>query len=167
MNTIRINGNNVSLLLLSKNILIKWLRDIHDAEVTIGYVIDSEPVEGHLKHVFELKINNLNDNPNNEIWFSYFAIIYLNTVVGLIGPKGKPINNSIEIGYGLLNKYWNKGIMTESVSILCDWYFENTSVTVISADTDNTNISSQKVLIKNGFKLCKTDNLCGWEKRKF
>lgn len=105
-------------------------------------------------------------NPGSEMWNSYFAIIYSKTIVGLIGSKGEPIKGCIEIGYGISDKYRNRGFMTEAVSIFCDWFFNNTEVKIIRAETDRSNISSQKVLIKNGFKKIENGEFHEWEKQK-
>ena len=43
--------------------------------------------------------------------------------------------------------------MTESISGLIHWIRENKEVRAITAETENTNISSIKVLEKNDFKL--------------
>jgi len=67
---------------------------------------------------------------------------------GELNEKGE-----VEIGYGTDLEYRNKGYMTESISGLIHWIRENKNLRSITFETDNTNISSIKVLQKNGFKL--------------
>ena len=145
-------GKNVLLKLLTRNDLILWLKDKISAENLFGYKIDTGPVERMLLSAFNTKIDNMRKDPGKEIWYSYYAIIYDKKIVGHIGPKGLPDKmNQIEIGYGLSQTYWNRGIATESIKLLCRWYFISTDISKIIAETDSSNIGSQKVLIKNNF----------------
>lgn len=75
-------------------------------------------------------------------------------IIGGICFHGEPNEKGeVEIGYGTDLEYRNKGYMTESISGLIHWIRENKNVRSITAETENTNISSIKVLEKNGFKL--------------
>ncbi len=147
-----LKGKNVLLKLLTRNDLILWLKDKISAENLFGYQIDTGPIEGMLLSAFNTKIENMTKDPDKEIWYSYYAIIYDKKIVGHIGPKGLPDKmNQIEIGYGLSQTYWNHGIVTEAIKLFCKWYFINTDISKITAETDSSNIGSQKVLIKNKF----------------
>jgi RimJ/RimL family protein N-acetyltransferase len=112
----------------------------------------------YLLFVFNKKIENMEKNPGNEKWFSYYAIIKNDCIIGLIGPKGKPINDGIEIGYGINEKYSNQGYMSEAIKIFCDYYFNNENIECIIADTSIDNIGSQKVLLKNKFLIKEKNN---------
>jgi ribosomal-protein-alanine N-acetyltransferase len=159
MNPLVIHSDRITLKLLSREELVAWKEYPLAAEKMIGYPIDAEPIRDHLLFVFERKIENMNNDPENEKWLSYFALIFDNTIVGLIGPKGKPDENlEIEIGYGISKSYQNKGIMTEAVSAFCNHYFKNENVRSILAVTAPSNIASHKVLRKNGFFTYKSDN---------
>lgn len=158
MSPLVIHSDRISLQLLSRDELVAWKDHPLSAEKMIGYPIEAEPIRDHLLFVFEKKIENMDNDPENEKWLSYFAIIFDKTIVGLIGPKGKPdYNFEIEIGYGISKSYQNKGIMTEAVKAFCQHYFKNENVRNMIAVTAIANIPSQKVLLKNGFRTYKTD----------
>lgn len=153
MEDIEINGKNVTIKLLSKAVLQIWKDDIKSAEQLTGYIIDSEKIEDSLLKAFTIKLENMEKEPGNEKWYSYFAIIVNNKIIGSIGSKGKPDKDGmIEIGYGIAACYENKGYTTEAVSLFCKYFFSNKLVQAIKACTDLSNIASQRILIKNGFK---------------
>lgn len=75
-------------------------------------------------------------------------------------------NGKVEIGYGTDIAFRNKGYMTEAIKELINWITKSKKVKVIKAETENENISSYKVLEKNGFNLikkCDVNSL--WELR--
>ena len=159
MNQINIGNNNVSLSLLSKDDLSNWLEKGSKVGMISNLPVDTEEFDEYLKFVYQTKINNMEKDPGQEIWYSYYSIIFENRIIGTIGPKGKQDSTgTIEIGYGISEKYWNRGIITNAIGIFCDWYFKNTSINSIKAETNVTNIASQKVLIKNGFSITIKNN---------
>jgi len=75
-------------------------------------------------------------------------------IIGGICFHGEPDDTGeVEIGFGTDKDYRNKGYMTETIGGLINWISNNKSVKVIRAETDSSNISSVRVLEKNGFKV--------------
>jgi RimJ/RimL family protein N-acetyltransferase len=153
MKTITLQGKSIQLRLLSLDDLIAWKSDPSLAGKRLGLPIEAEEIAGPLLRAFSMKIERMQQDPGNEIWYSYYAIIFQGVVIGAIGPKGRPADGAVEIGYGLSEKYRRRGIATEAVAVFCDWYFANTGVNRILATTDRDNPASQKVLRKNGFRV--------------
>jgi len=60
---------------------------------------------------------------------------------------------NMELGYWLAEMYWGKGIMTKVVTQMVDYGFKTFKIKRIFARPFGTNIGSQKVLEKAGFKL--------------
>lgn len=60
-------------------------------------------------------------------------------------------NTAVNIGYFLDRKYWNKGIMTECVKAVVKFGFESLKLERIFTSVEPNNITSIKVLEKNGF----------------
>ncbi len=83
-----------------------------------------------------------------------FAIEYNNIYVGNIGlHKGIDVyRKSAEIGYFLGEPFWNKGIMTKAVNIICDYGFSKMDIVKIYAGIFEYNTASMRVLEKCGFK---------------
>ena len=84
-----------------------------------------------------------------------FAIEVKEEAVGAIGLHEQSdihIKN-MELGYWLAEVYWGKGIMTEAIKKMVDYGFMTFQINRIYARPFGTNIGSQKVLEKAGFKL--------------
>jgi len=88
------------------------------------------------------------------------AIEFNNIYVGNIGlHKATDVyRKSAEIGYFLGEPYWNLGIMTKAVNLICDYGFKNLDIVRIHAGIFEFNPASMRVLEKCRFKkeaICK------------
>jgi RimJ/RimL family protein N-acetyltransferase len=88
------------------------------------------------------------------------AIEYNGEYVGNIGlHKASDVYRlSAEIGYFLGEPYWNLGIMTKAIPLICDYGFKNLDIVRIHAGIFEFNTASMRVLEKCGFKkeaVCK------------
>lgn len=73
-------------------------------------------------------------------------------LVGDAGFKGRPgAEGAIEIGYGIVPAHWKRGYATEAVRGLIGWAFEQ-GARAVTAETEDTNVASQRVLEKNGLR---------------
>jgi RimJ/RimL family protein N-acetyltransferase len=84
-----------------------------------------------------------------------FAIVVNGTVAGSIGvhPQADFYCKNAEIGYWIAEEYWGQGIVPEAIKLMVSYGFKTFNITRIYARTFDTNIKSQRVLEKNGFKL--------------
>lgn len=76
-----------------------------------------------------------------------------NLVIGSISLSFKQYDNSAEVGYILNEVYWNKGYMNEALNaliIVCKEYY---NLDYLTANYLQDNISSEKLLLKNGFNI--------------
>jgi [ribosomal protein S5]-alanine N-acetyltransferase len=82
-----------------------------------------------------------------------FAIEYQGEYVGNIGlVKGNDVyRKSAEVGYFIGEQYWNKGITTTALNLICEYGFTSLDVVRIHAGVYEHNVASQKVLEKCGF----------------
>lgn len=82
-----------------------------------------------------------------------FAIEYDGLYVGNIGlhKETDVYRKSAEIGYFLGEPYWNKGIMTKAVNLICEYGFGKLDIVRIHTGVYDYNIPSQRVLEKCGF----------------
>ncbi|WP_426355295.1 GNAT family N-acetyltransferase [Exiguobacterium sp. R-39] len=95
----------------------------------------------------------LAENPALLHWGSWLVIRKDGNIIGDIGFKGLPsANQTVEIGYGLLDCYQNNGYATEAVAALVAWALSRSNVKTVSAETSMTNQASIRVLEKIGFK---------------
>lgn len=73
-------------------------------------------------------------------------------IIGIIGHyRIQPENHRSEIGYMSLPEYNGKGYMTEALKAILSYGFDEMNLHSIEAVIDPGNISSEKILLKNGF----------------
>ena len=101
---------------------------IEDAHTFLKSVISSEPV-------------------------TLFCVEANEAAVGGIGIRiGADVHrHTAELGYWLSQKFWGRGIMTEAVTVVTDFCFENFPLRRISAEVFANNPASARVLEKAGF----------------
>lgn len=98
---------------------------------------------------------NLEKPENDPLFYTMWIIIEQSkkAIIGGICFHGAPNSNGeIEIGYGIDEKFRNRGYMTETIGGMVEWLKRNHKAKTVRAETDFSNISSIKVLEKNGFK---------------
>jgi len=72
--------------------------------------------------------------------------------IGLEDDKFRPFIKSKELGYSLDEAFWGKGIMTEAAKALIKYSFETMKLDVLMIRTGESNLRSQRVIEKCGFK---------------
>ncbi|MFO8021795.1 MAG: GNAT family N-acetyltransferase [Perlabentimonas sp.] len=83
-----------------------------------------------------------------------FAIRKKGRFIGLVGFKDTDkLNQKIEIGYWLSEKYQKQGIITKSVEKLCDFAFNNLGMNRIQIKCAVNNMPSKRIPQKLGFKF--------------
>ena len=81
-----------------------------------------------------------------------FAVVLKESgeLVGAIGLHPNAKHNGAEMGYWLGQPFWGKGIMTEAVSAVLKFGFEEVKLHKIYATHFTDNPASGKVMVKNG-----------------
>ena len=84
---------------------------------------------------------------------TFFAIEYKGEYVGNISlSKGSDVyRKSAEVGYFIGEDYWNKGIATAALNLVCDYGFKNLDIVRIHTGVYEHNLASRRVLEKCGF----------------
>ena len=92
---------------------------------------------------------------NKDKFSGIYGIFYVKILIETIKiGKINNIHKRAEISYIIGNKkFWNKSITGIVVKKICDHIFRNLRLKKILAGTYSAAKSSQRILIKNGFKL--------------
>jgi len=82
------------------------------------------------------------------------AIVMEEGAIGSIGvfPQTDVHRYNAEMGYWLAEPYWGRGIITRAIARMVDYGFKTWEINRIFARPYGTNLASQRVLEKNGFK---------------
>lgn len=105
-------------------------------------------------------------------WVGYYAQLE-GKLVGSAAFKGKPIDNKVEIAYGVFPQYQHQGIGTQICKQLVSIALVADSSVIITARTLPEENFSTKILRKNNFELLGTiwdeedENVWEWQYNKF
>lgn len=105
-----------------------------------------------LKEAYAEMLDGCLAHPDKWEWYAIWMIeIKDGTHIGELCFKGLSEDGVAEIGYGIAEEYRGLGYATEAVSALADRALRRPGVSCVTAETEETNIASQRVLKKAGF----------------
>ncbi|MCD7953073.1 MAG: GNAT family N-acetyltransferase [Synergistaceae bacterium] len=99
-----------------------------------------EESDGGMKQAYGEMLEAMRKLPGREEWGSYWKICLAS------GAQG-----SVEIGYGIDEAHRGNGYATEAVRGVIKWASEQDGVRCVTAQTDEDNDASRKVLLNSGF----------------
>jgi RimJ/RimL family protein N-acetyltransferase len=132
-----------------------YLENRRKLEENLEVVVTGEKTSPEKKKIFQEPYEKAKKDSTNHLWYTHWQVILKkeNRFVCGITFKGIPNDaGEVEIGYGTREGYKNKGYMTETVSRLIKWTFEQEEVNSVLAETNKDNKASQKVLEKSGLR---------------
>ena len=105
-----------------------------------------------LKVAYTEMLDGCLSHPDQWDWYAIWMIELKDcTHIGEICFKGLSEKGVVEIGYGIADEYQGRGYATEAVSAIVKWALMQPGVTNVVAETEKSNIASQRVLNKAGF----------------
>lgn len=145
--------------LTGKNVKLVRFTEEHITEKYIGW-LNCQDVTKYLdtgRLLVAKKDISIPDGVNNML----FAIMYgeNNVYVGTASlHKVDWISRRGKIGYMIGDtEFWGKGIITETIGMLCDYAFGRLNLNKITAGVVDGNIGSEVALKKNGFRVFATN----------
>lgn len=137
-----------------KDLSISWIKWLNDKEI----------------NKFSKKSNKIHTFISQKKYLSkifksrskiLFMVVYRNRDIGtMLISKISKKKNECEISYMIgTKKLWNKNIGTKMIKSISNYIFENFHLKKINAGVREDNLPSQKILLKNGFKLKKVKKL--------
>ena len=127
-------------------------------------LVSNNSVMYYLQHIKKNSIEESEENLNITIndtklkdrKYYFFLIENRNTneFIGEIGYtvlNNTPYGKLVDLGYFINEKYWNKGYTTEALKQVIKFAFEENNVYRIKTGCIKENITSEKVMQKNGF----------------
>jgi RimJ/RimL family protein N-acetyltransferase len=136
-------------------------------EKKLGLELTGRELNSEMKEIFKKPYQKALKDKKNYLWYTNWQIILKeeNRIIGGITFKG-PVNfeGEVEVGYGIEQKYQNKGYMTETLKIIIKWSFKHGEIKRVIAETNKDNIASQRVLEKVGMKKYKEEEKTYWYK---
>lgn len=113
--------------------------------------IAEQSIDG-LKAAYTEMLDGAINHPAQWEWYAIWMIeLKDGKHIGELCFKGLSEDGIAEIGYGIAEEYRGCGYAVEAVSAAVDWALGQTGVMCITAEAEEVNIASQKVLSKAGF----------------
>ena len=160
-----IETERLNIIALTPEQLELWTDNIKELEKEMMCSYKAEPMEGLFREIVRGQVEKVQKDPDNYLWYTFWFIVKKSEhcVVGSIDFKNVPNSNGeVEIGYGLGRDFEHNGYMTETVQAFCNWALRQDRVKHIIAETDIDGVSSQKILIRCGFKEYARNDTVWW-----
>ncbi|MCW6168309.1 MAG: GNAT family N-acetyltransferase [Thermoplasmatales archaeon] len=142
-------GKKVFLCIIDKNDIPIIYETINDREVR-RFLRDPDGIN-YLDGEFKW-YENLVDHSESDRVFEIRSV-QNDEFIGLIGlHKIDWKNGNAYVGYMSRKQFWGKGYMTEAVSLIDDYAFNDMGMRKLISSVFEPNVASIKVLQKNGFK---------------
>ena len=145
---------------LTDRLILRTLTEFDSFEV-LG--IRSHPVINQFLHrdspkntfeALDFILNIQRKSANGEIFFLGIALQNKPELIGTICLWNFSVDRkTAELGYELLPEYHGKGIMSEAVTFILNYGFEDLNVSKIEAFTNKNNLNSIQLLQKFNFTL--------------
>lgn len=164
---ISIRTERLKIVALNANQLLLAEKNFQQLEREIEVTVTQTKLDEEMQYAMQVRRRKVLEDEEHYLWLTNWAIVATDTnnIVGFVMLKGLPNKaGDVIIGYGIEGEYRCKGYATEAVGGLVNWVFENPEAKYVIADTEKTNVSSHKVLVKNGaVKYLETDELLWWK----
>jgi [ribosomal protein S5]-alanine N-acetyltransferase len=165
-NQVKLESENLIIIPLSEEQLIKYLRNDNSLEEELKISKSPRKIAANVKEFIEnTLLFNANRKKLNFLYITFWTIISKaeDKMVGDLCFKGEPNKaGEIEIGYGIYPQFQNKGYMTEAIGAMINWAKTQPKVKAIIAETVPSNFASIKSLEKNNFIKYKTEDAGIW-----
>ncbi len=133
----------------------------------IPYKVSEQWPNADYAEILPFILETYEEDPDLENWSWLIIHKEDQCLIGEMGCKGKPVDGSVEIGYGIVPEYREKGYATEMATVFSRWLLHEAGLSVVKADCLKTNIGSIKVLERSGFqKVSEDETLFYWELKK-
>lgn len=136
-------------------------------ENEMKWASSGEILDTHTQKAMEILYQEALLHPDHPYWYTNWQLILKseNKSIGSACFMKEPDEKGqVEIGYGINETYRNKGYMTEAVTRLVQWAFDQENVQSVIAETEIGNYGSQKVLEKAGMQKYRSDKNSIWFK---
>lgn len=137
-----------------------------EAETAEKIAREADP---HMKGAYQEMLAGMRAHPQDALWYAPWRIRLKadGTSVGDLCFKGPAQDKTVEIGYGVDEAFRGGGYAPEAVEALCQWAYEQEGVYFVSAQVEEGNAPSVRVLEKCGFKpVGQGEEGQMWEKEK-
>lgn len=126
---------------------------IHPATDEEMRALIAAEAEEELRTAYSEMLAGCLEKPEQRLWYAAWFIDTLSGErVGDLCFKGVTEEGATEIGYGVLPEFQGHGYATEAVIAATRWAIRQPGICTVEAEAEETNLASQRVLQKAGFR---------------
>jgi [ribosomal protein S5]-alanine N-acetyltransferase len=138
------------------------LRDKSELESLLGLKVSEEWPNPDFRDALEFVRSDVRRDPGYSEWTRLIVHSFDRLVIGDAGFKSKPDSTgAVEIGYGVVRDYRNRGVAFEASAALIEWAFRQQGVKRVVAECYETNEPSIRVLRKLGMEITHSEEATG------
>jgi len=154
--------SRLALVPITFEIADATLRDRSELESLLGLKVSQDWPNPEFRDALEFVRGDARRDPGYSAWTRLIVHSFDKIVIGDAGFKSKPDSSgSVEIGYGVVRDYRNRGIAFEASAALIEWAFGTQGVKRVVAECYETNEPSIRVLHKLGMEITHTEEATG------
>jgi ribosomal-protein-alanine N-acetyltransferase len=154
--------SRLALVPITFEIADATLRARDELESLLGLKVPEEWPNPDFREALEFVRRDVKRDPGYSEWTRLVVHSFDKTVIGDAGFKSKPDSTgTVEIGYGVVSDYRNRGIAHEASAALIDWAFRSQRVKRVVAECYENNEPSIRVLRKLGMEITHTEEATG------
>ena len=154
--------SRLALVPITLEIADTTLRDREGLESLLGLKVSDEWPNPDFRDALEFVRADVRRDPRYSEWTRLIVHSFDKIVIGDVGFKSKPTSKgAVEIGYGVVGDYRNRGVAHEASVALIDWAFRNHEVKRVVAECYETNEPSIRVLRKLGMEITHSEEATG------
>ncbi len=150
----KLNTERLTIIPLNLEQFKLLLNGVDSMERALELNSSGEHLDGHTQEAMEGLYEEAKKHEENYLWYTNWQIILkqYNLSIGSACFMGCPDNSgTVEIGYGINEKYRCSGYMTEAVKSICKWALSQKNTLRVTAETEKNNAACQRVLQKCEF----------------
>ena len=152
----------LALLPITFQVAEATLRDRSELESLLGIKVSTEWPNPDFRDALDFVRRDVKRDPGYSEWIRLIVHNFDRMVIGDAGFKSKPDSTgTVEIGYGVVRDYRNRGVAFEASAALIDWAFQTQGVKRVVAECYETNEPSIRVLNKLGMEVTHSEESTG------
>ena len=113
-------------------------------------VSDAWPGRALVERAFSASLDDIRAAPDVRLWGDRLMITEDRVVVGSVVFHGRPSDGVAEVGYGVEDRWQQKGFATEATRACVGWALEQEGIVAVTATTPPWHHASIRVLERSG-----------------
>jgi len=171
MKDFMIETERLCLLPLRRRNIELWMEDILLLENELNCNYEVPPLQGKFREIVEKKYLRLIKDEENYMYHGFWLLIRKRDREVIGGADFIELPNEegeIELRFELGREFEHHGLMSEAITAICNWAFQQKEILSVIAKIDFENYKAERLLRRCGFRVySQKDNVCWRIEKEF